>query len=44
MYNTEMLYKERSIVIEFFGDYSSMVTEAKLKATKRIELKILTSK
>ena len=39
-----MLYKERNRVIEFFGDYSSMVTEAKLKATKRIGLKILTSK
>ena len=44
MYNTEMLYKEKNRVIEFFGDYSSIVTEAKLKATKRIGLKILTSK
>ena len=31
MYNTEMLYKERNRVIEFLGDYSSMVTEAKLQ-------------
>ena len=35
-----MLYKERNIVIKFFDDYSSMVSEAKLKATKVTGLKI----
>ena len=40
-YNIEMLYKARNSVIEFFHDYSSMVSEAKLKATKRTRLKIL---
>ena len=29
-----MLYKARKKVIEFFDDYSSIVSEAKLKATK----------
>ena len=37
-----MLYKARNSVIEFFDDYSSMISEAKLKATKGI--KILTPK
>ena len=35
-----MLYKARNSVAEFFDDYSSMVSEAKLKATKRTGLKI----
>ena len=39
-----MLYKSRTSVIEFFDDYSSMVSEAKLKATKATGLKILTPK
>ena len=39
-----MLYKARNSVIEFFDDYSSMVSEAKLTATKGTELKILTPK
>ena len=39
-----MLYKARNKVIEFFDDYSSMVSEVKLKATKRTGLKILTPK
>ena len=39
-----MLYKARNKVIEFFDDYSSMVSEAKLKATKRTGLKVLTPK
>ena len=39
-----MLYKARNSVIEFFDDYSSMVSEAKRKATKGTGLKILTPK
>ena len=39
-----MLYKERNIVIKFFDDYSSMVSETKLKATKVTGLKIPTPK
>ena len=39
-----MLDKARNSVIKFFDDYSSMVSEVKLKATKRTGLKILTSK
>ena len=37
-----MFYKARNSVIGFFDDYSSMISEAKLKATKGI--KILTPK
>ena len=44
MYDIEVLYKSRTSVIEFFDDYSSMVSEAKLKATKATGLKILTPK
>ena len=39
-----MLYKTRNKVIEFFDEYSSMVSEAKLNATKATGLKILTPK
>ena len=39
-----MLYKSRNSVIKFFEDYSSMVSRAKLKATKGTGLKILTPK
>ena len=39
-----MLYKERNSVIKFFDDYSLMVSEVKLKTTKRTGLKILTPK
>ena len=39
-----MLYKERNSVIKFFDDYSSMVSEVKLKTTKGTGLKILTPK
>ena len=35
-----MLYKARTEVIEFFDDYSLMVSEPKLKATKGTGLKI----
>ena len=44
LYNIEMLYKARNSVIEVFDDYSSMLSEAKLKATKGTGLKILTPK
>ena len=44
LYNIEMLHKARNSVIEFFDDYSSMISEAKLKATKGTRLKILTPK
>ena len=44
LYNNEMLYTARNKVIEFFDYYSSMVSEAKLKATKGAGLKILTPK
>ena len=39
LYNNEMLYKARNNVTEFFDDYSSMITDSKLKATKRTGLK-----
>ena len=39
-----MLYKARKEAIKFFDDYSSMVSEAKLKATKGTRPKILTPK
>ena len=35
-----MLYKEKNSVIEFFDDYSLIVSEAKLKANKGTGLKI----
>ena len=39
-----MLYTARNSVIELFDDYTSMISEAKLKATKGTGLKILTPK
>ena len=39
-----MLCKARKSVIEFFDDYTSVIPEAKLKATKIKGLKILTPK
>ena len=42
IYNIEMLYKARNEAIKFYDDYSSMVSEAKNKVTKRTGLKILT--
>ena len=39
-----MLYKGRNKAIKFFDDYSSMMSEAKSKATKGTGLKILTPK
>ena len=38
-----MFCKARNSATEFFDDYSLMVSEAKVKPTKRSELKILTS-
>ena len=39
-----MLYKARNEAIKFYDDYSSMVSEAKNKATKGTGFKILTPK
>ena len=39
-----MLYKARNEAIKFYDDYSSMVSEAKNKATKGTGLKIFTPK
>ena len=44
MYNIEMLYKARNEAIKFYDDYSSMMSEAIVKATKATGLKILTPK
>ena len=38
------MIKPRKSVIKLFDDYSSMVSEAELKATKETGLKILTPK
>ena len=39
-----MLYKARNSAMELFDDYSSIVSKAKLKATKGTRLKLLTLK
>ena len=39
-----MLYKSRSKAIKFYDDYSLIMSEAKVKATKGTGLKILTPK
>ena len=39
-----MLYKARNKAIKFHDDYSSMMSEAKYRATKGKRLKILTPK
>ena len=44
IYNIEMLYEVRKETIDFFDNYSSIVFEAKNKATKGTGLKILTPK
>ena len=44
LYNIEMLYKARNEAIKFYDDYSLMMSEAKVKATKGTGLKILTPK
>ena len=42
MYNIETLYKARNEAIKFYDDYSLIMSEAKIKATKGKGLKILT--
>ena len=37
--NTEMLYKAREEAIKFYDDYSLMVSEAKIKRLKELDLK-----
>ena len=44
LYNIEMLYKARNEAIKFYDHYSSMMSEAKYRATKGTGLKILTPK
>ena len=44
LYNIDILCKAREEVIKFFDDYSSMVSGAKNRTTKRLGLKILTPK
>ena len=44
LYNIETLYKERNEAIIFYDDYSLIMSEAKIKATKGKGLKILTPK
>ena len=44
MYSIETLYKARNEAIKFYDDYSLIMSEAKIKATKGIGLKILTPK
>ena len=40
----ETLYKARNEAIKFYDDYSLIMSEAKIKATKGTRLKILTPK
>ena len=42
LYNIEMLSKIRNDTIKFYEEWSSMVSEAKHKATKETRIKILT--
>ena len=44
MYSIETLYKARNEAIKFYDDYSLIMSEAKIKATKGTGLKILTPK
>ena len=44
LYDVEMLQKARNEAIKFYDDYSSMIFEAKSRATKGTGLKILTPK
>ena len=39
LYNIEMRYKARNEAIKFYDDYSSMVSEAKLKQLKGEDIK-----
>ena len=44
MYNIEMLYNARNEAIKFYDDYSSLMSQAKYRATKGTGFKILTPK
>ena len=44
LYNIEMFYRSRNEVTKFCDNYSSMMSEAKCKATKVTGLKLLTPK
>ena len=44
LYSIETLYKARNEAIKFYDDYSLIMSEAKIKATKGKGLKILTHK
>ena len=44
LFNIEMLYKARNEAIKFYDDYSSVMSEAKYRATKGTVLKALTPK
>ena len=44
LWNTEMLNKARKEIINFYDDYSSMVSEAKTRGTKGTGLKRLIPK
>ena len=44
MYNIETLYKARNEAVKFYDDYSLIMSEAKIKATKGKGLKTLTKK
>ena len=44
LYNIKMLYKARKEAIKFYDDYSSMMSEAKYRATKGTGFKIVTPK
>ena len=44
LYNVEMLYKTRNKAVNSYDDYSSMMSEAKYRATKGTGLKTFTPK
>ena len=44
MYNIEIVYKARNKAIKYYDDYSSIMSEAKYRATKGTGLKVLTPK
>ena len=44
LYKVNTLYKARNEAIKFYDDYSSMMSDAKYRATKGAGLKILTPK
>ena len=44
LYNIEIFYRSRNEAVKFYDDYSSMMSEAKYKATKGMGLKIFSPK